>query len=63
LLQPEVAGELLEEKMECARATGAEAIVTSNPGCILQLRAGTERHGTGQQVFHVVELLDRAYGH
>ncbi len=62
LLQPEVAGELLEEKMVCARATGADAIVTSNPGCILQLRAGVERHGTGQQVFHVVELLDRAYG-
>ena len=52
--------DLLTIKMEHARATGATAIVTANPGCMLQLRAGAEIHGTGQQVFHVVELLDRA---
>ncbi len=52
--------ELLAEKMKHARATGAQAIVTANPGCLLQLRAGAEIHGTGQEVLHVVELLDRA---
>jgi glycolate oxidase iron-sulfur subunit len=52
--------DLLAEKMECARQTGADTIVTANPGCMLQLRAGAEIHGTGQQVLHVVELLDRA---
>jgi glycolate oxidase iron-sulfur subunit len=52
--------ELLAEKMENARATGAEVIVTANPGCLLQMRAGAEMHGTGQQVWHVMELLDRA---
>jgi len=62
LAQPEVAQQLLAEKMECARATGAEAIATANPGCLIQLRAGVERHQTGQQVLHVVELLDRSYG-
>lgn len=61
LLHPEVAGELLEEKMEHARATGAQAIVTSNPGCMLQLSAGAEQFRTGQEVLHVVEVLDRAY--
>ena len=61
LLHPEIAGELLAEKMEHARATSADVIVTANPGCILQLRAGVEQFGTGQQVLHVVELLDRAY--
>ena len=40
--------------------TETEAIVTANPGCILQLRAGAAIHGTGQEVLHVVELLDRA---
>ncbi len=52
--------ELLAEKMQQARSTGAAAIVTANPGCILQLRAGAELHGTGQEVLHVVELLLRA---
>ncbi|HEY1865466.1 MAG TPA: (Fe-S)-binding protein [Candidatus Acidoferrales bacterium] len=54
--------ELLAEKMACARETGAGVIVTANPGCLLQMRAGGEIYGTKQQVWHVVELLDRAYG-
>ncbi|HKN60811.1 MAG TPA: (Fe-S)-binding protein [Candidatus Acidoferrales bacterium] len=52
--------ELLAQKMEFAQQTRAQAIVTTNPGCILQLRAGAAIHRTGQEVLHVVELLDRA---
>jgi len=52
--------ELLALKMDCVRETKAQAIVTSNPGCILQLRAGAAIHRTGQEVLHVIELLDRA---
>jgi glycolate oxidase iron-sulfur subunit len=52
--------ELLAEKMKHARATGAQVIVTANPGCLLQMRAGAEIHSTGQEVAHVIELLDRA---
>lgn len=58
--QTETSLALLAEKMQQARATAAQAIVTANPGCMLQLRAGAEIHATGQEVIHVVELLDRA---
>jgi len=58
--ETEASLELLALKMESTRATKAEVIVTANPGCILQLRAGAAIHGTGQEVLHVVELLDRA---
>ena len=58
--ETEASLELLAIKMGSARGTKAQAIVTSNPGCILQLRAGAAIHGTGQEVLHVVELLDRA---
>jgi len=51
---------LLAEKMKHARATNALVIVTANPGCLLQMRAGAQIHGTGQEVVHVMELLDRA---
>ncbi len=54
--------ELLAEKMGHAAGTGAQTIVTANPGCLLQLRAGAQIHKTGQEVLHVVELLDRASG-
>jgi glycolate oxidase iron-sulfur subunit len=52
---------LLEKKMQAVNATGADRIVTANPGCMLQLRAGVERWGHGQRVSHVVEILDEAY--
>ncbi|HVB85520.1 MAG TPA: (Fe-S)-binding protein [Candidatus Dormibacteraeota bacterium] len=58
--QTEASLELLALKMGSARETKAQAIVTANPGCMLQLRAGAAIHGTGQEVLHVVELLDRA---
>ena len=58
--QTEASLQLLAEKMRCAAETEAQAIVTANPGCLLQMRAGSEIHKTGQLVLHVVELLDRA---
>jgi glycolate oxidase iron-sulfur subunit len=58
--QTQTSLELLAEKMHCAAETGAPVIVTANPGCMLQMRAGSEIHKTGQQVLHVMELLDQA---
>jgi glycolate oxidase iron-sulfur subunit len=52
---------LLRKKMDAVNATGAQAIVTANPGCMLQLRAGVRKFGQGQRVAHVVEILDEAY--
>ena len=62
LTQTEASMELLAEKMEYAKKTRALLIATANPGCLLQMRAGVKIHGTGQEVLHVVELLDRAIG-
>ena len=58
--ETEASMELLAEKMKNAAATGAETIVTANPGCLLQMRAGAKIHKTGQKVLHVMEMLDRA---
>jgi glycolate oxidase iron-sulfur subunit len=58
--ETEASLELLAKKMENVQQTNAQAIVTANPGCILQLRAGAAIHDTGQEVLHVIELLDRA---
>jgi glycolate oxidase iron-sulfur subunit len=57
--QTEAALDLLTDKMQNAAATGAQTIATANPGCLLQLRAGAQIHRTGQEVLHVIELLDR----
>jgi glycolate oxidase iron-sulfur subunit len=52
---------LLRKKMDSVNVTGAALIVTGNPGCMLQLRAGVRKFGRGQRVAHVVEILDEAY--
>jgi glycolate oxidase iron-sulfur subunit len=57
----EMAMGLLKNKMQSVNATGAECIVTANPGCMIQLQAGAKIHGKDQPVLHVVEVLDRAY--
>src|SRR5207253_2243145 len=57
ITQTEASLELLAEKMRHAQSTGAQIVATANPGCILQLRAGTSLHRTNQDVLHVVELL------
>jgi len=60
ITETEASLDLLERKMDSVEQTKAQAIVTANPGCIIQLRAGAAARGTGQEVLHVVELLDRA---
>jgi len=62
LTEPEMATRLLHRKVSHVLASGAEAVVTANPGCILQIQAGLGAHGSAVPVMHLVEVLDRAYG-
>ncbi len=62
LVQPEYADRLLERKIEAILATGAEAVVTANPGCMQQIASGLLRRGADVPVLHVVEVLARASG-
>jgi glycolate dehydrogenase iron-sulfur subunit len=57
----EVAERLLAAKMQRIDETGADVILTANPGCLLQLRAGAARAKKKRRVMHVVELLDESY--
>jgi glycolate oxidase iron-sulfur subunit len=61
LTEPEMARRLLERKVRHVQATDAEAVITANPGCILQIAAGLRAAGSPARVLHVVELLDAAY--
>ena len=61
LTQPEMADRLLRRKVRHVQSTGAQAVVTANPGCILQIQAGLRAEGSERPVLHLVEVLDRAY--
>jgi glycolate oxidase iron-sulfur subunit len=61
IVHNDLAMSLLEKKMRRVAETGAEVILTANPGCLLQLRAGAAMFGRGERVAHVVEILDQSY--
>ncbi len=61
LIQPEMAGRLLERKLKQIRSTGAEVVATGNPGCLLQIINGAESAGLKLRVVHPVTLLAEAY--
>jgi Fe-S oxidoreductase len=58
---PDMSTQLLDQRTAEARQTGADTLVTANPGCLLQLQAGVKRHGLSMDVKHIVELLDESY--
>ncbi len=58
LLQPEPARELGDRKAANVRDTGAQLLVSANPGCSMQIRSALERAGTHMAVAHTVHVLD-----
>jgi glycolate dehydrogenase iron-sulfur subunit len=61
LTQPQMAGALGDRKARAILATGAQAVVTGNPGCAIQVRAALDRADAVLPVLHIVDLLDIAY--
>src|SRR5262249_48103852 len=61
LTNQEMAQELLNRKMNNIAETGASIIVTSNPGCMMQIAMGARQRGLELEVMHPVQLLDAAY--
>jgi len=61
LLHPELGGRILSSKVEAIRAAGPDAVVTPNPGCILQIGAGLRLAGLAVPVLHPIELLAESY--
>ena len=60
-LEPAMSKRILAEKLDDLTATGAEVVVTANPGCQMQLAAGLRSRGSHIRVEHLSELLVRAY--
>ena len=61
LTEPELAGRLAARKAGNVMATGADVLVTGNPGCILQIRAALREQGSSIRVVHTADFLAEAY--
>ena len=58
LLHPEPARELGERKARAVLGTGAQVMVTANPGCWMQVATTLDRMGERMPVAHTVQVLD-----
>jgi glycolate oxidase iron-sulfur subunit len=58
ILNPEPARELGDRKAANIVATGAEVLVTANPGCLMQVTSAIDRSGHPMGMAHTVEVLD-----
>ncbi|MGW7479964.1 (Fe-S)-binding protein [Nonomuraea muscovyensis] len=58
IFQPEAARDLGDRKAEGVAATGAEVLVSANPGCTMQIAAAMRRAGGSIRVAHTAEVLD-----
>jgi len=58
LTQPEMASELGRRKATHLSEASPDLVVTSNPGCLLQVQSAARAQGHDFKVLHLVELLD-----
>lgn len=61
MLEPEMSAGVLLEKLGHIRDTGAAILATGNPGCQMQIGAGTISADMELRLCHPVELLDASY--
>jgi len=58
VVQPAAARDLGERKARHVLATGAQALASANPGCLVQLATTLRRIGSPLPVLHPIELVD-----
>jgi len=61
LIHPTEARQVLERKLDRIAESGADVVVSGNPGCLIQLDVGMKRRGMKVRVAHPVELLAWSY--
>jgi glycolate oxidase iron-sulfur subunit len=60
LVQPDTAAQIGDMKVKSCLSTGADLVVSANPGCLMQISSGLKRAGKQMPVLHMIELVDAA---
>ena len=58
---PQVSDAMVDDKMACVLSTGAQAVVSTDTGCLMNIGGRLHRAGHRVEVLHLAELLD--HGH
>jgi L-lactate dehydrogenase complex protein LldE len=55
---PEVSTAILDKKLASVEASGADAVVACDAGCLMQMRGGLSRRGSRVRALHLAEVLE-----
>lgn len=61
ITQPNLARQLLQRKWANVESTGAEFVVSGNPGCHAWLKQASNENGDRARVLHTAELMEAAF--
>jgi glycolate oxidase iron-sulfur subunit len=61
LVQPDAARQLGARKASSVAETGADLVVSGNPGCALQIASALGTAGTPKPIAHLAEVLDASF--
>jgi L-lactate dehydrogenase complex protein LldE len=56
---PQISGAMVNDKCQCIGQTGAQAVVSTDAGCLMNIGGRLRRLGSRVEVLHLAELLDR----
>jgi L-lactate dehydrogenase complex protein LldE len=56
---PQISGNMVEDKMQCILSSGADCVVSTDAGCLMNIGGRMHREGKQVELLHIAELLDR----
>ncbi len=59
---PEVSRAMMENKVKCIQASGADTVVSCEPGCLMNIAGGLHKAGSNVRARHIVDILASAEG-
>lgn len=61
ITHPDLGGRIGADKIDAILETGADVVLSPNPGCMMQIGAGLHLRRSAIRVLHPVEILDMSY--
>ncbi len=56
----DISGAMVQDKIDCVKATGARILICNDGGCTLNIAGALRRQGIDVEVKHIAQLLDAA---
>lgn len=56
---PHISGNMVDDKMRCILATGADCVVSTDAGCMMNIGGRLHREGHPLELLHIAELLEK----